>query len=117
MLTFRVEEELYKKLQEDSKEVGGVAQYARELIYDFYFPKMKLEELHRAIERKGNKTSEVLKGVEERKARIEESIQKSRESVEHLQDLDRGFGNVLKELNRMVKEGIEEIPSYSGGKR
>lgn len=112
VLTVRVEEELYKKLQEDSQN-EGVAQYIRGLIYDFYFPKMKLEELHRIIEHKGHKTSDVLKGVEERKARIEESIKTSKESIEHLQDLNKGFDGILKELSRMVKEGIE-IPPYGG---
>lgn len=115
VLTVRVEENLYKKLQGEANS-QGVAQYVRGLIYDFYFPKMKLEELHRIIEHKGNKTSELLKAVEERKARIEESIKTSKESIEHLQDLNRGFDGVLKDLSRMVKEGVEEIPSHSGGK-
>jgi len=112
VLTVRVEEELYRKLQDDSKG-NGVAQYVRELVYSFYYPKVKLEELHRIIE-SSSKTSEVLRKFEERKEKIEESIHKSQESIEHLKELDREFSNSLKELARMVKEGIEEIPSYGG---
>lgn len=117
VLTVRVDDELYRKLQEDSKEVGGVAQYVRELVYNFYFPKIKLDELHKLIEVRGNKTSEILKGFEERKEKIEDSIVKSRENIEHLEDLNKGFEGVMKELRGMIKKGIEEIPSYSGGKR
>ena len=115
VLTVRVEEGLYRKLQEDSQEVGGVAQYVRELVYNFYYPKVKLEELHKILEVKSNKTSELLKQVEERKEKLEESIGKSKESIEHLQELEKAFNDWLKELNRMVKAGIEEIPQ--GAKR
>lgn len=115
VLTVRVEENLYKKLKGDANS-EGVAQYVRGLVYDFYYSRVKLEELHKTIEMKGNKISDFLKLVEERKARIEESIKTSKESIEHLQDLNRGFDGLLKDLSRMVKEGIEEFPSY-GGKR
>jgi len=115
VLAVRVEEGLYRKLQEDSQEVGGVAQYVRELVYNFYYPKVKLEELHKILEIRSNKTSELLKQVEERKEKLEESIGRSKESIEHLQALEKAFNDWLKELNRMVKAGIEEIPQ--GAKR
>jgi len=117
VLTVRVEEGLYRKLQEDSQEVGGVAQYVREILYTFLYSSVKVNELHEVLTLKSSKTSTILKQVEERQEELEKSIENSRKNVKHLEELNSSILEFMNSLNEMVKEGIEEIPMGGQGEK
>jgi len=59
VISVRLEEELYKKLEEQAKErKEAVSQYVREVLYSFHYP-----------------TEEILKKLEENKSLLDYSIQ------------------------------------------
>jgi hypothetical protein len=115
VISLRIEEELYRELIKHSQKAGGVAQYVREILYTFLYSSMRVEEFHKVLVLKSSKTSNILKQVEERKEEIEKSIEASRENIKQLEEMSTSISGVLNDLNRMVREGIEEIPA--GGKR
>ena len=94
VISVRLEEELYKKLEEQANErKEAVSQYVREVLYSFHYP-----------------TEEILKRLEENKNRIDYSIQNAGEYIDRLMGFSQDLQGALQDFQRKVEGGAIQFP-------
>ena len=94
VISVRLEEELYKKLEEQANErKEAVSQYVREVLYSFHYP-----------------TEEILKRLEENKNRIDYSIQNAGEYIGRLLNFSEDLQEALEDFQRKVEGGVIQFP-------
>lgn len=94
VISVRLEEELYKKLEEQAKErKEAVSQYVREVLYSFHYP-----------------TEEILKKLEENKSLLDYSIQNAGEYLDKLMGFSEDLQVAIKDFERKVDGGAIQFP-------